>query len=163
MYILLLKRVTLYGETSGRGWNRRRRWKLGGWKISRVESFDRVKDDGKEEFGLEDGTGCTPRGHVFTGQRRVKASIKTSMVHRERAWYSWQAPFYRVEAPFRWVGSEGWLLVELNVAHEGGWEKCTRLGGADFARVALKTRDKRGEEEGEGAAVFRRITLDRVR
>lgn len=101
---------------------------IGGWKISRVESFDRVKDDGKEEFGLEDSTGCTPRGHVFTGQRRVKASIRTSMVHRERAWYSWQAPFYRVEAPFRWVGSEGWLLVELNVAHEGGGRSVRDLG-----------------------------------
>lgn len=143
MYILLLKRVTLYGETSGRGWNRRRRWKLGGWKISRMESFDRVKDDGKEEFGLEDGTGCTPRGHVFTGQRRVKASIRTSMVHRERAWYSWQAPFYRVEAPFRWVGSEGWLLVELNVAHEGGGRSVRDLG----AQTSRGLPPRRGTKE----------------
>lgn len=55
-----------------------------------------------------------------TRQRRVKASIKTSMVHREQAWYSWQAPFYRVEAPFRWVGSR---------RSNWGVEKCTRLGG----------------------------------
>ena len=133
MYILLLKRVTLYGETSGRGWNRRRRWKLGdgkfrGWKVS---------------IGLEDGTGCTPRGHVFTGQRRVKASIRTSMVHRERAWYSWQAPFYRVEAPFRWVGSEGWLLVELNVAHEGGGRSVRDLG----AQTSRGLPPRRGTKE----------------
>lgn len=86
-------------------WNRLGR----GWKISRVESFDRVKDDGRKEFGLdvEDGTVAPRVDTCYVRQRRVKASIKTSMVHRERAWYSWQAPFYRVEAPFRWVGSEG--------------------------------------------------------
>lgn len=112
-----MKRVILYRETSGRGWNRHRRFEIGGWKISRVESFDRVKDDGKEEFGLEDGT-VGPRVDTCYGAE-ARESIHQDQHGAPRAWYSWQAPFYRVEAPFRWVGSEGRLLVELNVAHEG--------------------------------------------
>lgn len=62
---MILKRATLYRGTSGRGWNRHLR--LGEeWKISRVESFDRVKDDRRKEF--EGWHRCTPRGHVLRGR-----------------------------------------------------------------------------------------------
>lgn len=70
-----------------------------------------------KEFGLEDGT-VGPRVDTCYGAE-TRESIHQDQHGAPRAWYSWQAPFYRVEAPFRWVGSEGRLLVELNVAHEG--------------------------------------------
>lgn len=95
-----------------------------------------------------------------TGQRRVKASIRTSMVHRE---HGTAGKLRSTVSKLRFAGWAAKAGCWLNWTWPTrGWEKCTRLGGADFARVAPKTRDKRGEE-GEGAAVFRRITLDRVR
>lgn len=118
---------------------------VGNWGMENFEGGKFRSGKRRWKGGIRFGGwhGLDPRGHVFTGQRRVKASIRTSMVHRERAWYSWQAPFYRVEAPFRWVGSEGWLLVELNVAHEGGGRSVRDLG----AQTSRGLPPRRGTKE----------------
>lgn len=104
---------------------------------------------------------CTPRGHVLR-EAETRESIHQDQHGAPRASMVQLASSVLPCRSFVSLGGQRRLGCWLNRTWPTRGGRSVRDLGAEFARVAPKTRDKRGEE-GEGAAVFRRITLDRVR